>query len=81
MPDYLLVMHDDTVADAPDWQPYLDKLRQTGCFHGGSAIGEGVCVRKSGVPAPVTAHLGSMLNPSSVESINTPNAVPADGPP
>ena len=45
MPDYILVMHDDAVGDQSDWQPYLDKLKQTGCFQGGSAIGEGVCVR------------------------------------
>ena len=65
MPDYILVMHADTVGDEPDWQPYLDKLKQTGCFQGGSAIGEGVCVRKSGVPAPVTEHLSGYIRVSA----------------
>ena len=42
-----------------------DKLKQTGCFQGGSAIGEGVCVRKSGVPAPVTEHLSGYIRVSA----------------
>ena len=61
MLDYILVMHDDAVDDPSDWQPYLDKLKRTGCFKGDSAIGEGVCVRKRGVPGPVTAHLSGFI--------------------
>jgi hypothetical protein len=57
MPDYILLMHDDASDDAAAWEPYLRRLRQSGCFEGGSAIGDGVCVRKRGVPAPVTAYL------------------------
>jgi hypothetical protein len=50
-------MHDDAVDEERAWEPYLHGLRQTGCFQGGSAIGGGVCVRNSGTPAPMTAHL------------------------
>jgi len=50
-------MHDDAADDETDWQPYLRKLQQSGCFEGGSAIGDGICARKNGAPAPVTAHL------------------------
>jgi hypothetical protein len=62
MPDYLILMHDDA-PDAPDedrnddWGPYLEKLRKSGNLQGGSAIGSGVCVRKSGSPPPITDHL------------------------
>ena len=61
MPDYILLMHDDADDEGADWQPYLERLKETGCFQGGSAIGEGVCVRKSGVPAAVTAHLSGFI--------------------
>jgi len=58
MGDYILLMHDDAGVDGDDdWKPYLAKLRQSGCFEGGSAIGDGVCARKAGPPAPLTKHL------------------------
>jgi hypothetical protein len=41
-------MHDDARGDENDWEPYLAKLKKRGSFEGGSAIGNGVCVRKSG---------------------------------
>jgi hypothetical protein len=53
MPDYLLLMHDDT-ADAEaclDWDSYLGKLCAAGVFQGGSAIGAGECMRR-GDPVP-----------------------------
>jgi hypothetical protein len=39
----------------PGELPWL--LEQSGCFQGGSAIGEGICVRKRGAAASLTAHL------------------------
>ena len=39
------------------WEPYLRRLRESGCFEGGSAIGDGICVRKGGVPPSLTEHL------------------------
>jgi hypothetical protein len=61
MPDYILLMHDDAVHDEQAWEPYLHGLRQDGCFQGGSAMGGGICVRKSGPPAPLTAHLSGFI--------------------
>lgn len=57
MPEYVLFMHNDASDDSDAWAPYLRRLRQTGCFEGGSAIGQGVCARKAGVAAPLTEHL------------------------
>jgi hypothetical protein len=56
--DYLLLMHDDaTGTDKADWGSYIAKLKATGNFEGGSSIGEGVCVNKSGTEKNITARL------------------------
>jgi hypothetical protein len=58
MAEYILLMHDDASTEDDDsWEPYLRKLKQAGVFQGGSAMGEGVCLRKRGAPAAVTAQL------------------------
>ncbi len=62
MNDYIFLMHDDApragaTSDARDWGGYIAKLQQAGRFDGGSEIGEGVCVRKSGKPADISSHL------------------------
>jgi hypothetical protein len=51
MADYILLMHDDAVGPESGWDLYLAKLRQSGAFEGGSAVGGGACFRKTG-PAP-----------------------------
>ena len=61
MPDYILLMHDDSAADDDAWGPYLQRLQQGGFFQGGSAIGPGVSLRKSGEPASLTAHLAGFI--------------------
>jgi len=61
MADYIFLMHDDAVAEEQDWGPYLHSLRQRGIFQGGSAIGDGVCVRKSGKAAPLSAQLAGFV--------------------
>jgi hypothetical protein len=61
MPDYIFLMHDDSVADEPAWEPYLRKLRQSGAFQGGSAIGAGVCARKAGTAPAITAYLAGFI--------------------
>jgi hypothetical protein len=61
MPAYIFLMHDDAVADEPDWEPYLRKLQQAGVFEGGSAIGGGVCVRKTGRRERLTPHLAGYI--------------------
>jgi hypothetical protein len=55
--DYIFFMHDDASDGENDWGPYLAKLKNGGSFEGGSAIGNGVCVRKSGAVPSLTAHL------------------------
>lgn len=65
MADYIFLMHDDSVVVDTAWEPYLRGLRQSGCFQGGSAIGEGVCVRKTGVSRAGTTHLGGYIRVSA----------------
>lgn len=59
MPDSILLMRNDATApvEVDAWGPYIAGLNAAGAFEGGSAIGEGVCVRKSGVAGAITAHL------------------------
>jgi hypothetical protein len=65
MNDYLLLMHDDgpgaTPRPAAEWEAYFAKLRAVGAFEGGSAIGPGVCVSKSGEPVGITRHLAGYI--------------------
>ncbi|MEM7200658.1 MAG: YciI family protein [Planctomycetota bacterium] len=65
MKDYILLMHNDAPAGrrASDlaWPPYFAKLREAGAFQGGSAMGDGVCVRQSGSPPKVSEHLGGYI--------------------
>ncbi len=66
MPDYIFLMHDDVpehgsgVREA-DWGSYLAGLQASGNFQGGSAIGAGVCARKSGVVPHVTGHISGFI--------------------
>ena len=59
MTDYILLMHSDMTADEAAWEPYLRRLRQSGCFQGGSEIGDGI--RQGGTPPPVTARLTGFI--------------------
>jgi len=61
MADYIFFMHDDAPDAANDWEPYLTKLKASGSFGGGSEIGDGVCVRKSGDVPPLTAHFAGYI--------------------
>ena len=62
MPDFILLMHDDAPGGADDaWERYLAALRTTGHFQGGSAIGAGVCARKTGEAPAVTRHLTGFI--------------------
>lgn len=63
MNDYIFLMHDDSTGDFdPDeWGPYLARLIAGGQFEGGSAIGGGTCVRKSGTVPPLTARLSGYI--------------------
>jgi hypothetical protein len=61
MPDYILFMHDDAAPGPQNWEPYFIRLRASGAFQGGSAIGEGLCARKDGATRPVSEHLGGYI--------------------
>jgi hypothetical protein len=63
MNDYIFLMHNDAAGAESDvaWEHYLGKLRSTGQFEGGSSIGPGECVAKSGRPTGITPHLSGYL--------------------
>jgi len=61
MAEYIFLMHDDALGDENAWGPYLHRLQQGGSFEGGSAIGDGICVRKSGAPGPITNHIAGFI--------------------
>ena len=64
MKDYIFLMHNDApeVSDAgSDWESYIAKLRKNGNFEGGSAIGAGECVSKSGAASGITTHLSGYI--------------------
>jgi len=66
MPDYILLMHSDgSKALAEDWSAYFAKLRASGGFDGGSAIGKGECFRKSGA-APATSPISGYIHARAV---------------
>jgi hypothetical protein len=62
MKDFLLLMHDDA-TDEGAWDAYIAKLRATGCFAGGSSIGQGACFSKASRPGAkaITKHLTGYL--------------------
>jgi hypothetical protein len=62
MAEYILFMHNNVVADDPNaWELYLQMLKQSGVFEGGSEIGDGICVRKAGTVPPITEHLAGYI--------------------
>jgi hypothetical protein len=43
------LIYTDAISEAEDdWDTYIEKLQRGGFFRGGSSIGQGECVRKSG---------------------------------
>ncbi len=69
MAEYILLMHDDAVSDHSAWDTYLEMLRQRGAFEGGSEIGDGICLRKSGTAPAITTHLAGYIrvNAASID--------------
>jgi hypothetical protein len=63
MTEYIFLMHGDEVSEVhdDDWEPYLQKLKDGGCFRGGSAIGNGECARKSGAIPEISGHLSGFI--------------------
>src|SRR6185503_21168736 len=66
MAEYLFLMRDDaTMDESKSWEDYIRKLREAGVFEGGSAVGDGVCVRKKGAAPPVTEGLVGYIRVSA----------------
>ncbi|MGB9271853.1 MAG: hypothetical protein WCB74_21935 [Pseudolabrys sp.] len=61
MPSYILFMHDDVEDEGNNWEPYITKLKADGYFEGGSAIGDGVCIRKKDKVPLLTTHLAGYI--------------------
>ncbi len=63
MNDYILLMHDDCTCPIADerWDAYFARLHRLGAFEGGSSIGDGHVLRKSGVPGPASDHLTGFI--------------------
>ncbi|MBK8232835.1 MAG: hypothetical protein IPK72_20185 [Candidatus Eisenbacteria bacterium] len=59
-------MHTDgreQAAGAEDeaWERYIQGLKHAGHFEGGSAIGAGICVNKSGLSVAVSTHIDGFI--------------------
>lgn len=56
-------MHADAAEPSSDaaWSSYFARLRASGAFEGGSAIGPGEVVRKDGAARPTTNHLSGYI--------------------
>ena len=65
MNDYIFLMHNDArdngLSRDDNWAEYITKLQQAGVFQGGSAIGDGICLSKSGTPPAVTQQLSGFI--------------------
>lgn len=62
MPDFIFLHHDDASGDGGlDWDPYLSRLREAGVFQGGSRIGQGHCVKKSGIAPEPISHISGYV--------------------
>ena len=65
MNDYILLMHNDVPGQHrrrdEEWDAYFTKLRTAGAFQGGSAIGDGLCVSKAGLPRQITQHISGYI--------------------
>lgn len=62
MLDYILLMHDDSVAPQEEsrdalWVAYIGALQASGNFQGGSSIGSGTCMSRSGTTGALSTHL------------------------
>jgi hypothetical protein len=55
--DYIFLMHQAPEPTTADWPSYFARLRSTGQFAGGSSIGDGLIVSKSGKREATSGHL------------------------
>jgi len=66
MNEYIFFMHDDAAErtfseDGARWQEYLDTLRASGQFDGGSAIGAGIIACKGRAYKPASTSVNGYL--------------------
>jgi hypothetical protein len=63
MSDYILFMHNDGSNESTslDWNSHLARLRSAGVFQGGSAIGAGECMRRSGPVPKISERIGGFI--------------------
>lgn len=63
MREYIFFMHTDALSEelSSDWVAYLEKLKATGLFRGGSAIGAGQSIRKEAVAGLPTSHISGYI--------------------
>lgn len=59
--DYIVLMHADSVPNEADWGPYLAGLQQAGVLQGGSAIGDGISLRKHGAAKSASTHIAGYI--------------------
>lgn len=73
MIDYIFFMHNDARDEkrnqGDEWAAYLAQLQQAGAFQGGSAIGDGVCLSKTGNAPAITPQLSGFIRVQA-ESLN-----------
>ncbi|POY35122.1 hypothetical protein C3K47_17125 [Solitalea longa] len=60
MKDYIILMHSDG-GNTNDWIIYIAKLNQLGVFQGGSSMGGGACISKTGKVKEITKHLSGYI--------------------
>lgn len=63
MADFIFLMHNDYDLGGKDenWEPYLAKLSSVGALRGGSAMGLGQCVRRSGAVPELSRYIVGYL--------------------
>jgi len=63
MKDFIFLMHADTTSPErdEDWEPYIGRLIEAGCFQGSSSIGQGQAFSKEGDAAPLTRQLSGYI--------------------
>lgn len=62
MNDYIFLMHSGGgPTTSEEWEAYIGRLNDLGVFQGGSSIGEGICVSKSGEAKEITGHLSGYI--------------------
>ena len=57
MADFLFLMHRLDRAETGNWDGYIASLVAGGHMRGGSSLGGGICVTKSGEVVPVSDHI------------------------